>query len=337
MALVHGDGFDHYGVVANMAGIYTTANGVLDTTAPKVRTGAYSYRVDSLQELAYTLSAPTTELYVGIAFYRTGVPADNQRERLWEFIGVGGAPGDYSCVLTFNPDRGFSIWEGFYGARSDSPTNVWNLNEWNYVEVHIKTGAPSIFEVRVNGVVIWTLAATRVLAKTIAQLHMLNYLGSQWWNDDLYIVDTAAGQNTYCGEVRCRTLMATADGALQNWVPNAGVTGYAQIDEVPPNDAVDYITADGAGDISSFEFANILPNTNACYGLVGYSRAIKSDAGAASARINFVNQYGTLNGAAFNPATGYSYRQSLFPLGPGGFFWDKDTVNNCQFQIERIS
>lgn len=362
--LLFADGFDHYGPVGNdgaalLQGVYVQAN--LNTVGGvktgNARTGDYSLRLywTASRSLvrrplpsgprlkvgqAFALapsSLPTNSTSMGICQFRN---IDNETlASVWMmstgqvaiFQGEGSYPGDGLNVML---------------AVSSTPC----IYPGAYQHLEAVYDLEAGMEVRVNGVTVCNhsgsfAGATGDIAQVVlggGGVSNLGSLGITMDIDDYVVWDgEGANNNDFMGDVRVYTRMPTSDGSDQEWTPSVGTSGFAMIDNVPPVDATDYLTAeeleDGAPPTrSTFGVGDFPEEIVAARGVYLATRAFKTDAGTALVRTG-VRDGGeeTLN-ATHSVSQRPVWYGDVFEVNPAtGIVWAPAELNSMQTVIER--
>lgn len=350
MPLVFGDGFDHWGNVANMAvGPYQLEDsGQLSISSVQARTGDYSLKnnLAGLSGVNYLIGSNIKDGTIGVAMYLDGNSIGGNAVGLF---GVSFKDGTSNQILVMlSPTRAIRVWRGDFSANLvNSADGVFPFNTWFYLEARASIdNAVGIIEIRINGFTVATFAGdtqnTGNASFSIAKLgksYGIDNPGLPCYYDDFAFKDNLNGADTsFFGPIRARTSFLTANETNQDWVPSVGAPADAWqlLTNVPP-DPADYVAASGPGDVSSFDFEHVPNNVNACFGLVTFVDAINSDASVGSFELSITNSHGTVTGDEHNANDSAGFYTDVFELDGGGFFWDVSGINTSVVNIERMA
>jgi hypothetical protein len=216
------------------------------------------------------------------------------------------------------------------------------LDTWYYLQFKVTIDNSGSFEVRINDVN-WVSASgvdTQNTANAYSNGVFFSNTGYDYYVDDLYILNsTGSVNNDFLGECRIHTVMPNGDGATTDFTPNAGITNYTQVDEIPPDGDTTYVSSSTPGDIDQYDFADIT-TTGSIAGVQVVIDARKDDAGARqiaeSCRSGGVDYTGantfTLSSDYF---MGYRQIRELDPNTAAP--WSVSGVNSAQFGVEVIT
>jgi len=333
MALLWGDGFGHWGSAANaLAGGYTNFASIIVNNAGLARTGNYYLNMDTNGNptCRRVLDDPGSGLFgMGFAWYL--IPGGVSCDMIME---TGGA--NTIRVNCSTSDLAVRVYQN--GALlGTSPTNVLLLNTYAQIEVKINnTGAlgSHTVEVRQNGVPVNVLTVTGLSIDPVTAFYV-RASGSGTRGADLYAWDgTGTENNNWLGDRRCVTLLANANGAIQEWVPSAG-SAFDCINNVPPG--ASYIESSLVNEISEFQKDPVPALTTSIAGVVLFAYTIKTDAGPAGYRLG-LNKSGVVsNGSEIFPGTAGSFGHSILQTDPDGLAWSRTALDNATVRITRTT
>lgn len=311
MSLLWMDSFDIYGDGATgntnmLEGVYADITGIAAISTAQARTGANSFRfAQNVASFRRVFGADKTEVGVGYALYMESLPvAENARNTLAMFQDNAATGCVSLCVTT----------TGQIEVRTGSPTGtvvatsdpVLVTTAWQHVEmrvsIHATTGA---VEVRVNGQTVINASNidTRGSSTGITSQVRVGFTGAIggippiWYVDDIYAWDTAGTYNNdFIGDKKVYFIVPNADTAVADWVPDAGTTGYTQIDEIPPV-STDYIQGNAVADESEFSMTNLPSDVTNILALQFYTKMLKTDAGDSNVQVAVVSGASSANGA----------------------------------------
>jgi len=149
--------------------------------------------------------------------------------------------------------------------------------------------------------------------------------------------DDGSGCNDFIGDCKSGLLMVDADTAQADFTLSSGVSGYALLDETPPNDS-DYITTSSTSARSDFGLADTPGNLTEILTVRPFDRAWKDDAGTCTIAPNITSN-GTDGTVPDQPiATAPSYYDSNVPFDPDtGVPWTKSGLDAALRVVERTS
>jgi hypothetical protein len=214
---------------------------------------------------------------------------------------------------------------------------------WYYVEFYaLISDTVGKIQLKINGVdevALTTGLDTR--ADAAAGGDVISAVGfttdtGQFIVDDLYINDTTSTRNTgFSGDIRVSVYIPNAAGDSTGLTPTAGAN-YTNIDERPPNDATDIVSATGT---TLYDLYNI-PNTSGIATVQAvylWLRAQKSDAGAKN--VAHVVKYDTdASGTADTEnvgsdvalSTSWAYYGKVYNDDPGNTAWSAAKIDALQ-------
>jgi len=159
--------------------------------------------------------------------------------------------------------------------------------------------------------------------------------------DDLYIVDTtgAAPRNTFLGECRIATILATGAGAHTDWTPNAS-TNFSRVNEASgtfPDSDTTYNSDATVGHIDSYAYGDIDTTGTPVYGVQVNMYARKDDAGTRQIA-PLIRQAGTdYVGTTVTVTSTYTYYSQLYNQDPTAADWTAANVNADEFGVKTIA
>lgn len=365
MALLFIDSFDHY-ATADLLEKWTTSgvsvgNSTITVAAAGGRRGTAGLRLGmvanpSANANGYalrTLAPADATAVVGFAFALSSA----------NMIGATGPAlcslrdgGTAQMTLRLNSNLTLSVVRGTHGGTVLGTTSLaLGVGTAAYLEwkvlVHPSAGT---VDVRVNGVSLAPFPLTGQNTRATANsawnglaLGLLDSVASTWAPgvasnfdfDDLYVLDGAgaAPLNTCLGDVRVDARVPTAPGASTGWTPSAGAN-WACVDESPPNDDTDSVTAATVGLTDTYTVQDAALAGAALFGVQVNLNMKKMDAGTCTiapvVRHAGVDQVG----AALAPGTGYAFGLALYPTNPGtGAAWVEADFNAAEFGCRKVS
>lgn len=361
--LLFADGFDHYGPVPNNGlilkqGVYSqtalnTSGGVFSDNP---RTDAYALRLywTSSQSLVRRSLPFGEEDLVGaaFAFSLNSLPGDNTSVGLFQFRNVENAT--LASVWLWSTGQ-VAIFAGQGGYQGDGETELISVSPspviypGSYQHFEAAYNPETGCEVRINGVTVANSGPFAGATGKTAQIVIgggkavgFGGLGITMDVDDL-VVWSGEGtvNNDFMGDVRVYTRFPNADGAEQEWAPSIGSDGFEMIDNVPAQDATEYLLAEelvsGAGPTrSTFGLSDFPEEIVATRGVYIATRAFKTDSGMA------VLKSGVIAGGSEDLGVEHSVSQApvwygdVYEVNPAtGIVWAPGELNGIQTIIER--
>lgn len=354
--ILFADGFDHYGPVdrngvALRQGVYSetdlqTLGGVLDDNP---RTGPYALRL-------YWTSSPALvrrslpfgeESLVGaaFAFSLNELPTDNWGVGLFQWRDTN---NDVKASVWIWSTGQVAIVEGgrLGEVKAVSTTPVIYPGSYQHFEAALGPGG---CEVRINGVTVVNSPPVSAVPGDTAQVVIGNDGTVAWGGlgvtmdvDDFVVWNgEGANNNDFVGDVRVYTRFPTSDGAVQEWAPSIGDDGFDMINNVPPQDATEWIQADelasGVDAVrSTFGIDDFPEEIVATRGVYLATRAFKTDSGTALVRTGVLAS----GDETLNPEHSVSqapvWYGDVFEVNPAtGIVWAPGELNDLQTIIER--
>lgn len=333
MALLHCDGFDHYGVIANMSeGAWAEVGGGLSLSSANPRTGSHAIRSGNgtsttASILRRVLGGAKTTVGIGMVTYYTNLPTVAAREKLFDFRDASNV---IQVTIGLDTTGTISAWRSSTAGTllGTSSTPVITANAYQHVEAMVFfSQTVGTIEVRVNGVTALSLTGLDTVQSSLVECSQVTYGGSAQGNttsqsdvDDVFCYDnTGSFNNTFIGDRRVLTLSPTSNTVQADFVAVGAATGYECIDEVSPDGDTTYIssaTVGSPGDISEFGIANLPAGISAVSGVILVEMARKTEAGPAN------TQWSVVSGSSESPGTSnplteiYTYRQNVFETDP---------------------
>jgi len=293
---------------------------------------------------------PSVKKVVGFAYW-----VDNMS--LWT-DGVSYPISFYSngvqhITITFNAIGNILVRLGSNGGTVlATSTQTSTTAAWHYLEVavtiHDTTGT---VVVRMDGVGWINFTGDTRNGGTVTTIDQLNIgyrnagAGYSSAHDDFYVLNetdatatTGRADNTFLGDVKVEMVQPNADGATSQWVGSDGnsVQNYLLVDENPVN-TTDYVGSATDGDRDLWGLPDIPASTLTVYAILPSVYASKSDAGAASLKIIYRDNAGTVAaGSSQALTTGWAwYLGGVLPTKPSGGAWTVADINALQLGVEK--
>lgn len=220
---------------------------------------------------------------------------------------------------------------------------AWYYLEWRLV-IDISAGAT---EIRIDGTVVGTGTGLNTQTSGVAtanQLKLGHLGGSQSTAgttdiDDVYLCDGQGSGTftTFLGDCRVDAIYPNADGTHTAWTPSAGAAHYVLVDEHPPTDDTDYVSATTGGARDSYQLTPLptMPNPQVLAVQAGIS-ARKDDVDEITLAPLLVSGAVTSVSSAVHTLTNsYVYALGLWTADPAGGAWTEAAINSLQVGMER--
>lgn len=332
MSLIWAESFDLYGTSLTALGergyIVTGSIGLVDNPA-NARTGNGSFFTSAAlfdEKIVRINSDPMERCTQGCAFNVAGISFDSNAAPGFYFrIGSN----DNAIRACLNNQLGVSVWQG--GTKlGNTAANQYAANNYFYMECQVNAGiGDASIVVRINGNIVLS-----IIGLTISDIDGFGigrgFIGevSNCRYDDWTVADGLGTlNNSFLGDRRCETAFVDADTALADWTPSTGTSGFAILDNMPPNDG-QYVEGSNSGDISEFELTPMGIATNDVAGIVIIGRSAKDEGGTADFRLG-INSAGFVNNGPLespNVTPSYSYFQHVVERNPNGNIpWTRTT------------
>lgn len=321
------DGFDRFGTTMTEMtdGLYAEviAGATLSSASPAARTGTYCFRrINTIATyLRRVFGAALTTVGVGAAYYLDQLPSVNSALAVMQYRDAANA-NQISIVIestgVISAYRGAA--NGTLLGQSASPAIT--AAAWNHIESKVLfSQTVGTVEVRVNGVTVLNLTGQDTCATALVEASQVA-IGQRASTavtlsvDDLFAWDTSGSHNNdFIGDKRVVLVMPDADTIEADWTPSTGVSGFAMIDEIPASIS-DYIQAVAVADRSDFGCASLPAEVVAVSAVTVFMKALKTDAGAGSVRLDIESGGSIGTGTDVPLTTALTYYESNFEVDP---------------------
>lgn len=354
MSLEWCDDFGSYGSTESfmLDGLYSEASLVQLVTDPDPSgSGAIVsfFPPEAILRWALDTGAITT---VGAAarFYVPSLPNTGARRiNLFCLKDVGNS---HQVTITLNTTGSITAYRGdnsdatVPGTALGSTTGpVLSAAGWHHVEVKaLASQTVGTVEVRVNGTAVLTLTGLDTCATANVEFSQIAIESNSTGGSatDFYIKDlviwnlNGSVNNTFFGTVFVTPITPTSDTSL-NWTPSTGSTGFNLIDETPPNDDTDYISAaDPPPAAAQFGMSNLPADVTSVRALMTMVRARKTDGGDGNLQVSLISNGATGNGANRAITSAYTYWYDIFETDPAtASTWTPTAVDAVTLKINR--
>lgn len=348
MALIHMDNFDAYGGNINyMAdGVYAELGSghvkLVSDPDPLATGRVILVDSDTAPEFAgVVMPVGRTTVGMGGRVWLAGIPPGTSQRPGMEMRDASNNP---VLGLQFNPIGGIEICSrlriGSIYASTSGP--VVTSNAWYHVEWKAIFGVNTVTtEVRVEGVVVLTATFAVAGTFTVQRVGWGNYstpFTAAIYYKDIILWDSSGSQNNnFMGSIVVASMIPNSDTAIGGWVPTPAGSNYDRINNMPPLDATEYISA------------AIPPNTASQYGLTDLGstvtsvrairtmvRARKTDGGDGQLQVSLVSGASTGNGADRPITAAFTYWMDMFETDPNtSGAWTRVSANAAQLKLTR--
>lgn len=356
MALLFIDGFDHYGIVPSNGnilrqGVYAETNlgpsGGVVATNP--RTGPRALRMQMGDNDAgirrVLVDGARDTVGAAYAFSLTQLPTNNNSLGLFQWRNA--ANGIMASVWVTSTGA-INIRNGGRGgavvAESDPVVFAGAYQHFEAVN------GPAGLEVRINGVTVINTVYVAAVAGPVGQVKLgansyplTGAIGVYMDVDDFVIWD-AEGliNNDFVGDVKVYTRFPTSDGTDQDWTPSVGDDGFAMLDNVPAQDATEYVQAAALGSPpnplrSTYGVGEFPEEIVAVRGVQLSTRAWKTDAGNAKiqtgVRVNASEATGAERAISMAPV----WYADVYEVNPDtASVWSLAALNDMDTILQRV-
>lgn len=321
--------FDTFGVVGNITDYAQSLASGCSLVSAAGRCGSVAlYNINSLGG-GPTFGVTTTEEggYFGFAYAPDAFHVTST-------VDITAATGQILGFIIVQSDGSIAFWKGpntILGTLiGTTAAGLISLGHYSYIGVEFKFNAATGY-VRIyvdqpsaadGGVAAYNSGAVNTTnGSTSGQWRALVF-NPKGYTCDYDFGDTAgaAPHNAYRGDNRVEGQLPLTDAVGgpatdRDWTPSTGTDHGALLDEVPPNDATDYLESGTVGnkETSRYPALGILAGT--IYGIQNMPNMVKTDPGGRQVQgINLVNGVETLGTAAGIAQTNYKYYPTRYPL-----------------------
>lgn len=257
------------------------------------------------------------------------------------------------CGLAVDSVGKLQVWNGSPAGGGtmlgQTASPVIGANSWNHIEIKAFADATDpnplgTVEVRVNGVVKLALTnkntgtewsqiewAPNDIVHGNADLHF--YL------KDVVVWDTLGTQNNnFLGTVQVIGRTPNVD-VLTGWTPASGVNQYAMIDNSPPLDATEFLTAiNPPPGPSSFGLSALPADVTSVKALITQCRVRNTDGGDGSFRASLLSGALTADGANRPMTSAFTYYEDVQELDPAtAGVWSPAAATAAKLKINRTA
>lgn len=284
------------------------------------------------------------EWYVGFAVSTSDLAIDVYQGRLLTFYDTTNP--QVTIRLKTDTERGsrLLICRSNLDILASSAIPPFNFTSpWTYIEVYAKidntTGAVTV---KVNGQNLLSVTSVDTQATTNAYANKIRFSnpgaasigGATFYLDDIYILDSTSGKNTYLGPGKIEELHPTSDATPNQWTASGGGSHYADVDEKPGDNGTTYIHETVSGDEEQFGFSDLPNITTNIQGIQICTGAAVNEAGSYTLQDlcddgpNQSTSNHTVN------STTYFVKTSIRENDPSGSAWTASNLNASTFGVK---
>lgn len=148
--------------------------------------------------------------------------------------------------IDFQSGVGFDLVLKRGATEIDRTTVTLDFDIWHYVEMKADCLASGDYEVRVNGVTVFSGTGAQLNesgltgADTFALFYPGTFLSTRFFMDDIYVLDgSGATANDFLGPQAVEGIQVTANGSVNDWTNDGGGDNYTSVDDAPnsPDDS----------------------------------------------------------------------------------------------------
>lgn len=340
MALRWLDGFEHYGVEANLWSKYYWGGDIGSFATSPVRTGTYciygAYNDGIILSLPQIGWSTATEVYTGIAFQVTALSTGAN-----DFIRMmATTSSDHSRIRFEGPTNTFYLYDSTSSIIDTDATGYVSVGVWHYAEFYTKVGGVGSGEVifRIDGIEVFNESTSgdyQYGTENYIEHVNIGFPQSMGYMDDFYVDDAQ-----FHGAIKVHTFFPDSDGTHTDFVRNTGSNDYECVDDFPtPDDDTSYIEGSTLGDKSTFGFT-LTGITNKIVGVQVNHRISKTGGTTAKAKaIARVSSTDYQGSKEISLGEGYGYFSgNMWEVNPNtSNLWTKTTVEAAEFGLEITS
>lgn len=344
MALLGFEHFDLYG--SNVAELLLA--GYVQIGSPSLSTGARTgNRMLAVASAGggRGLAAPLAQSVDGTigqgAALRSGNPVTNASRGAQGFT-FGTAANLELVRVVITPSLGFAAYIGSTLV-GESAGGLITVSSWFWLEAKVipGDGTGQIIAKMNNTDVVLNLTGltiagpfTRVQIGCVANSsgsNSVDYDDWVWWSG------TGGDITDFMNDTFLIVGAPTADTAVADWTPSTGSTRYNLIDEDVP-DSADYIQSTAVGDACEFTHPAFNLGVGSIAAIASQTRALKSDAGAASYKTGIKSGSASCMSDEIALATGAVVHKHICERNPdGNVLWTQASANAARLRVERAA
>lgn len=348
------DGFGRYGgVKANMLNgssgqAWAAAGSRFTLSTDNPRTGTHCLRMTpdaGGSGCRRVFGAPLSEVFLGIAIYVHTLPSKEFEGSATYLFSIRDQANNQQFTIVLGTDGALEARRGATVLGRTVP--IIGAGAYQHIELYAVAGngTAGAIEIRVDEVT--KLNLTGIDTVTSASVEFSQWAfgyetggGTDIDFADAYCNDTVAdgsGCDSFIGDCKSSWREVNADTAQADFALSAGVSGYALLDDIPPNDA-EYISTASSTARSDFGFVNGPGNESEILTARPAVRAWKDDAGTCEIAPSIVSNGDDATVTSQPLTTAPAYYDSNVPIDPDtGVPWTPAALNAAFEIIERTA
>lgn len=327
MAIQHMDNFSMYGVggQARMTnGVWASIGNfsscdLVDDPDPNVTHPVLQLRGgagwDSSCRFVYT----SAQNIAGSAcrFYVNRIPANTSEKP--KIISFRSAANIELAYVSLNQVGGIEVYiNNVLAGTTTGP--VLTANAWWHIESKINTGATTAVEVRVEGLPVITVEGTSTASCAQVALNNDRPGASNdffaYWKDVVFWDGSGDNNNNFLGSVVVTSLIPNSD-ELTGWTPSTGTQHYPLVDNAPPQDATQFVTAPfPPPGPDRYGLTGLVEDVTSVRALMTMVRARKTDGGDGNLQVSLETGTATAAGANRAITAAFTYWRDIQPKDP---------------------
>lgn len=360
MALQHADNYTPYGIgqqALMLNGVYAdvTACSLVADPDPNASAGSIALQTTNSNGITgarFILSGTRTKVGMAQRLWMPAIPSIDLREPFNNgaasespLLQIRDISNNAIVSLGVRANAGLILTDGNPNVPSpiiaETAGPVVSANAWWHIELLCETiGLGSIsYEVRVEGVTVMSGTGTVTNTNAFAQVlwGTKNFFGRlYYWKDAVCYDGTGSHNNSFLGSVTVVSIVPTSD-ELTGWTPSTGTSHYPLVDNSPPLDGTQYVTAPYPPPTPDQYGLSALPDdVTSVKGIMTFVRARKSDGGDGNLQVSMVSNGDTANGADRPITAAFTYWRDIFETDPDtGSSWLPGAVDAASIKINR--
>lgn len=337
MAMLLIEGFDQYSNDAEMqrgGWVFSTTSSVQQIASPIHGTLGRAIEIISTNSFAGHAFAPSSATYVvGYAFQSQDTGPQNHSS-LKTYQG-----GTVQNQLSVKSDGEIDVYRATGNLLGTTTGAGLIQGSYQYIELkiflHASTGTVDVW---VDGINVLSLTSQNTLNTATAEIDNIQLLGQNSADpayDSVYVLDDSGSDNTdRLGEVFVETIVADADGNVNDFTPSTGANWENVDDIAPADDDSTYNHSTTATDQDLYGMAALAGNIGTVFAVEASALVRKEDPGERLIRIVARSNVTEVESGDKGFGVGYRNVTHIFENDPdGGVDWDEASVNAAEFGI----
>lgn len=309
MALILGDGFDHYPTAKILSkwdgcfavGLAVTGGGGVDISTSWGRLGSQGAKIAGGNPGLYKnlRTANSGYGYLGTALYVPNYVVGGYQRNIFSFWDAASSSVDLISVWLEN-DGSLTLRTGNFFIGRSAPYATTQPGQlaaatWYYVECKAKIhdGSGEI-AIRINGSVVNWIGGGASYTGNTRRTGANNYFtsiglggglgdtaagwGGAYYDDFYYCDDTGAQNTSYLGDVHLGVIYPNGVGSANVWTPQGFAANWQCVSEHSPDDATSYVWSGTIGNDDLYTMDDTAATVNGIKGLLMNYRVMKDDA-----------------------------------------------------------